>query len=125
MGTDLKVRYGGTVHVYAPDTFWQRTIEHCPTCKRRRRFVVMHQIWYDPTATCCGCGDSWTSGYRDARPFARGWRDTAVRRARQRWTVAGNREQLRAWVRGELAPEIGPSIITTPDLSTWKVPDAT
>lgn len=117
------VKFGAVVHVYAPATFWVRTIEYCPLCRRRRRFVSMHQLWYETTSTCCGCGDSWTGGYRDTRPFRRGWRDDASREARRRWATAGTRAQLRAWLAGQLAQEHAPTIINAPDISTWKAPD--
>lgn len=77
------------VHVYAPTTHWGRGIVHCPTCDRRRRFVVFFQAWYGGTWTCCGCGDSFADGQRLPRPFKRGWRAESIRSARRRWSTSG------------------------------------
>lgn len=66
-----------------------RKILHCPTCKQRRRFAGIDEAWYGPTVTCCGCGDTWSSGERSPRPFRRGWRAEAIARAKQRWIEAG------------------------------------
>lgn len=76
------------VHVCAPPTTWGRGILRCPTCRRRRRFVVFFQPWYGGTWTCCGCGDSFADGQRLPRPFRRGWRADATRDARARWATA-------------------------------------
>lgn len=70
-------------------TRWARRVTRCPTCDRRRRFVVMLQPWYDPIWTCCACGDAWAGGERLPRPFARGWRARESARARARWATAG------------------------------------
>lgn len=76
------------LHVCAPPTHWGRGVRHCPTCDRRRRFVVFFQPWYGGTWTCCACGDAWSDGERLPRPFARGWRTAAAARARARWATA-------------------------------------
>lgn len=57
---------------------WLRMVRHCPTCDKRRRFTGMEQLYYGPTWTCCGCGDSWSDGEQLPRPFARSWRAEAV-----------------------------------------------
>jgi hypothetical protein len=77
-----------TVILCAPETLWVRTVSHCPTCARRRRFVGMQQLWYDTVWTCLGCGDSWSGDERRPRPFRRGWRRESVADARARWTEA-------------------------------------
>lgn len=57
-------------------------LHRCPTCERDRRFLAQFQEWYGWTMTCCGCGDVWTDGEPHPRPFARGWRQDNIRRAR-------------------------------------------
>lgn len=67
-----------------------RRILPCPTCKRRRRMVVVYgwSVWYGPTITCCACGDSWADGERLMRPAKRGWRQEAAAKAKQKWQNA-------------------------------------
>lgn len=55
----------------------------CPVCERPRRFLSQFQEWYGSTITCCGCGDMWTDGEPHERPFAPGWRQQNIRRARK------------------------------------------
>lgn len=80
----------GNVMVCTSSTHVTRKIMHCPTCERRRRFVVIGELYsyYAPTLTCCACGDSWGEDGRMARPFRRGWRDRAIATARQQWKDA-------------------------------------
>lgn len=77
-----------TLHICAPQTVTFRRLLDCPTCKKRRRFVILNAVWYDGIATCCGCGDSFSDGYRMQRPFARGWRAREVERAKRLWNSA-------------------------------------
>lgn len=83
----------------------RRAITYCPTCKQRRRFAVSDELWYGRRQTCCGCGDTWTDGQRNPRPFCRGWRVTAIARARQEYADAGplDKSAYRQW----LAEEVG------------------
>lgn len=69
---------------------YRRRILWCPICERRRRFVVAYDAspYYAPSLTCCGCGDSWSDGELGYRPFARGWRKAAIRKAKARWQSA-------------------------------------
>ena len=82
-----------------------RKVRECPTCKRRRRMVVVYgwSIWYAPTVTCCGCGDSWADGERLPRPCKRSWRAEATARAKQLWQHAFRMsdEERAAWYRQE------------------------
>ena len=48
-----------TIHIYAPPGYSYRTIQHCPTCDRRRRMVVTIYGWFGADTVCCGCGESW------------------------------------------------------------------
>ena len=73
----------------------QRRIQRCPTENRRRRMVVWGTAWYSPTWTCLGCGDRWTDGERDERPFERGWRRKAIAEAAEMWT---NIERYPTWM---------------------------
>lgn len=98
-----------------PEEYLWRQIRHCPTCERRRRFVGREAIWYGTTVTCCGCGDSWTSGERHERPFMRDWRTRAIASARQTWTDAGvfNPSDYSAWLRAQIRDDFdegGPDI---------------
>ena len=73
------------IHVHNPPKTWMRRVTKCPVCGERRRIVGMSQEWYDTIWTCCGCGDSWAGGELLPRPFKRGWRDAARRKARRDW----------------------------------------
>lgn len=88
-----------------------RRIRHCPTCKRRRRFVIVEgwSAWYAPTLTCLGCGDSWSEGWRMERPFRRGWRQEAIAQAKAQWANAHRQtdEERRAWLRSSLGLDDG------------------
>jgi hypothetical protein len=65
--------------------FDARRVLFCPTEGRRRRFYASFAHYYGWTYTCLGCGDRWMDGERGSRPFARGWRVQAIRRAKERW----------------------------------------
>lgn len=73
-----------------------RRVLHCPTCKRRRRFYVWAQDWYDPVATCCACGDAWSGGERLMRPACRGWRQERSAWAKRAYAAAAYQEGERA-----------------------------
>lgn len=62
------------------------TMIHCPTCKKRRRFLRSHgsSSWYEPIDTCLTCGDKWEGEERLPRPFCRGWRAESVAKAKAR-----------------------------------------
>ena len=70
------------VHIYAPPVTRFAAVNDCPVCERPRRMLGEHAEWYGATWTCCGCGDQWQDGYRQDRPFAPGWRQRSIRRAR-------------------------------------------
>lgn len=93
-----------TVTICSPPQYLIRRIAHCPTCKTRRRFIGADALWYGTTWTCCRCGDSWADGERMERPFARGWRAEATRRARASWEEAGtyDRAAHNAWLGAQL-----------------------
>lgn len=47
---------------------------NCPTCERQRRALYQFQDWYGGDVTCCGCGERWSDGEMNERPFCPGWR---------------------------------------------------
>jgi hypothetical protein len=76
------------VFVCRPSTVTYRAVRKCPACGERRRQVGSFAVWYDTTWTCLGCGDSYDVEGIYPRPFARGWREKAKQKARQRWAAA-------------------------------------
>lgn len=70
------------VHICAPPTFNHRTITYCPVCECRRRMLVEDGAWWGFTITCLTCGDRWGEDGRMPRPFARGWRERSVAKAK-------------------------------------------
>lgn len=81
------------IHINRPRTVVLRRVRECPTCERRRRFVLHLYVWYDSRWTCLGCGDSWEAGWRCTRPFKRGWRAEAIAHARAAWRTATPRAE--------------------------------
>lgn len=81
-----------------------RRILRCPTCKQRRRFAGHDYVWYGPTFTCCGCGDSWTDGERHDRPRRRGWRAVEIAAAKETWEEAGQytKAEHEEWLKEQL-----------------------
>jgi hypothetical protein len=76
----------GYFHLHAPQPDTVALVrKRCPTCERRRYFVMMHTPWYGVSGTCLHCGDSWEDGERLERPFVPGWRNRAIRDARDRY----------------------------------------
>ncbi len=81
----------------------RRRILPCPVCERPRRHVESWGgVWYGPTLTCCGCGDSWTDGELHPRPFQRAWRKEAIIRALRMWQEAISPQEYRAAVQADL-----------------------
>lgn len=72
------------VHIYAPPTTSERArILPCPTCKQRRKMLVLTYEWHGAFITCTGCGEQWSDGEMCPRPFARGWRQKSIDRAKR------------------------------------------
>jgi hypothetical protein len=94
-----------TPTICRPATIDVRLIRDCPTCQQRRRFAGFDSPpWYGVILTCCACGDTWSDGERQERPFARGWREKSAAKARALWASAvryGSAEH-RAFVRARL-----------------------
>ena len=80
-------------------SFESRRIAFCWTENRRRRFYVRYQHWYGAEWHCLGCGDAWCDGERRERPFMRGWRAEAIKRAKAGWDAVTipARQQRRAF----------------------------
>lgn len=112
--------------VCSPSQYPRRHVRHCPICKRRRRMIALDAVWYGPTVTCCGCGDSWTDGELHPRPFKRGWRAEAIAKAKRDWDAAGPFDQAAydRWFREEFGePEPRPTDVIR-DLADYQ-PDGT
>ena len=74
-------------------SYARRSRRGCPTCQKVTDGVACYSssLWWGVTWRCCECGDSWDEeGYREQRPFKRGWRKEATRRARLMWGEAGD-----------------------------------
>ena len=89
---------GGAIVCSSPSTEYRRILR-CPSCRKRRRFLVRFGGWYGDTLTCCGCARSWADGYQ--YPFTR---SEAKRRrlredAAERWKTARPASELRDAVR--------------------------
>lgn len=71
-----------------------RRVFTCPVCGHRGR-IVMHDPggYWSVSWTCCTCGDSWSDGELRERPFRRGWRTEAQRRAKADWARGISRAQ--------------------------------
>ena len=82
--------------------FAWRSVRYCPTCHRRRRFVMREEIWYGFGCTCVGCGDSWQDAELLPRPFRRGWRREAITKAKSAWMAAGTRRECEQWIRAQV-----------------------
>lgn len=77
---------GIAVHIHAPPaTSVRRIVDYCPTCDRRTRKVAHLYQYHGPLVTCCACGETWSDGEMCPRPFARGWRQKSIARARAEW----------------------------------------
>ncbi len=51
-----------TIHINRPQVWLGRTVDHCTTCRRRRRFIVRLFEWYSSRWICGGCGHEFVSG---------------------------------------------------------------
>jgi hypothetical protein len=79
-----------SIHVHAPQPIEDAAmVIDCPTCERQRRAHCRLFEWYGASVTCAGCGDRWHDGEREERPFAPGWRQASIRRARAALAAMG------------------------------------
>jgi hypothetical protein len=114
--TDTQTR----VHINRPATIAIRRIMPCPTEGLTRRFAAFDALWYGPTWTCLGCGDSWGDGERLQRPFKPRWRREAKTRARELWEqgVRCGSPEHRAWLDEQMAPYRPTDDIELPGIRT-------
>jgi len=97
--------YADGLTICRAPTAARRRILACPICKKRTRFIeTFGGLWYAPVLTCCRCGDSWSDGDLGYRPFARGWRKDAIRKAQEVWhsPLTLTPRQYRAKIRKEV-----------------------
>jgi len=97
--------YGTAVVCSGPRNIVRRRIMRCWNCKTKRRVVEVYGgAWYPSSLYCCHCGDGWGDGERMERPFARGWRQKSIAKAKQYWRDALTPEAFRAYVAADLEP---------------------
>ena len=79
------------VHINAPPSFAFRSVQSCGVCRAKRRFIMRLYEWYPATATCCGCGTTWS----DAQSHSQNkqMKIKARDEARKAWPTAMTREQ--------------------------------
>ena len=101
--------FEGGVICSGPRNVVRRHIARCWNCETDRRIVQVYGgAWYPSTFYCCHCGDGWGDGERLERPFARGWRQKSIRRAKQYWREALTPDAFLDCVRADLAPYVTP-----------------
>lgn len=99
---------GGVVVCSAPQWITRRRILTCWNCKTKRRVVQIYQgLWYADHFYCCHCGDGWGDGETMPRPFQRGWRDRAIKAAREYWDRAVSKAEFDAHWKADLADHFG------------------
>lgn len=99
----------GAVICSGPRGVNRRRIRCCWNCQTRRRVVEYYGgAYYGSRFTCVHCGDGWGDGERDERPFMRGWRQKAIKEARQDWLAALTPDEFRAAVDADLRPYLRP-----------------
>lgn len=97
---------GGVTVCSPPQGIVRRHYLHCWNCKTKRRCVeVFGGIWYPSTFYCVFCGDGWGDGETLARPFARGWRQKAIARAKRYWREALSPEAYKAALKAAMRAE--------------------
>jgi hypothetical protein len=91
-----------SIHIFRPPPV--RAAMHCDTCGRVCPMSGTFGLYHGWHLTCLACGDSYTSEHagRQPRPFARGWRETAISQARRTWAEA---MPLRMETRRQIAAE--------------------
>lgn len=76
------------VHIHRPKSWTRRRILRCPVDERMTECVVTVFVWYDPIVECARCGESWSGGEMQERPFRRGWRKRQQAEVRAKWVKA-------------------------------------
>ena len=71
----------------------KQPVVHCETCGLRRRMLYVFERWYGGKFTCLTCGEKYSVDEgRMERPFARGWRQRSVERAKRIWREHGRKD---------------------------------
>lgn len=86
------------MHINRPAFCLHRTILHCRTCRRKRRVVFRHYMWYDSLCTCTQCGTD-PRAPRKSKLWGPDRKKAA--RAKQEYKTAGNWRQVKQWMREE------------------------
>ena len=63
---------------------WEKRRLYCPTCQKSRTMLREFYEGYGWHECCLSCGEAWADGERMPRPFAPGWRQKNIERARKR-----------------------------------------
>jgi hypothetical protein len=82
--------FGGAIVCGPSNDRLRKLYVRCPMCECITEMVWRDSGWYGDDMMCCRCGDSWCDGELIPRPFARGWRDRAVREHRRLWDLAAH-----------------------------------
>jgi hypothetical protein len=77
----------GVIVCKSPATEYRRIVR-CPSCRRRRRFLVRFEGWYGDRLTCTGCGNQWSDGYRMPLTRSAKKRAALIADAKARWATA-------------------------------------
>lgn len=94
---------GGVAVCSAPQNVVRRRFLNCWNCETKRRVAQVYQgVWYGDHFYCCHCGDGWGEGETMPRPFARGWREKAIIRAREYWDSAVSKTEWDAYWKADL-----------------------
>ena len=65
-------------------------VRECPTCEKRRRFLMTSEAWYGFYWTCLSCGERFHSDEgRMERPFMPRWREESIKEAKEIWREYG------------------------------------
>ena len=68
----------------------KQPVRECPTCQRRRRFLIRFEAWRGAYWVCLTCGERFHSDEgRLSRPFMPGWRAKSIKEAKQFWREYG------------------------------------
>lgn len=67
----------------------------CPTCERRTFFACFFEDYYGWREVCLRCGDSWSDGEMQERPFMPAWRKKSIESTKR--TYRQVRERIKKW----------------------------
>ena len=83
------------IHIYRVPSASYKQDSHCPTCGSMQPFCVTLLGGYcgGVNLTCTTCGESWSDGERNDRPFERFWRRDSIARALKKLETAVTHEE--------------------------------